>query len=258
MNMKMKILAVPPSKILNKAASIYELERYFGSDSVGSLIVALRQGAQADLFSFDITISAEYIDWAEAQRKASFPIDPNLLMGADLGYAMMTPYKLYDMSEKIKNGKPLSENEVRRAITELPNDIAERYLRFTIRDLDYKKVREVAKPQARHTNKDDEYDRLEYNGLVAKGARVTYLDEPIHLGFQHRQVVRAFLKRPDTFLTPDIFMEDPDIFSPNKDYADIRETLGKLIPAVHKRLQKAVGRQCIINEPNEGWRLKIE
>ena len=78
MNMKMKILAVPPSKILNKAASIYELERYFGSDSVGSLIVALRQGAQADIFNFDITISAEYIDWAEAHHKASFPIGPEL------------------------------------------------------------------------------------------------------------------------------------------------------------------------------------
>ena len=248
----MKLLAAPPTKIQNKALAKYELDRYFQANSVESLLVTLQHGKRLGLFNFDITISADYLDWAKAKHDLLNPT----AHGLDLGFTK--PHRLYDLSGKIQNGESLNEEEIRRVITELPHETLERYLRFCLREIDYEDLRDYIIPRPQRTNTEEDYGHLAYNGLEAKGAMITYAGIPIHMGFQHRQVVRAFLKRPDRLLAPDIFIEDPDIFNPNSDYPNVRETLGKLIPAVHKKLKAVIGKECIINEPNEGWRLKIE
>lgn len=252
MKMQMKLLAAPPTKIQNKTLSKYELDRYFQADSVESLIVTLQKGELVGLFNFDVYLSADYIDWVKDKHKLLNP--PTL--GADLGFAK--PYKLYDLSHKIQNGEALNEEEVRRIVAELPHGTAERYLRFRLRNIDYEELRNCLPTKKSGAHNDKYYERIEHNGLAVAGARVTYLGRPIHLGFQHRQVVRVFLQHPNAIVAPDIFTTDPDIFNPNKEYGDTRETLGKLIPAVHQKLQAVIGKKCIFNEPNEGWRLNIE
>lgn len=248
----MKILAVPPSKIQNRAVTKYELERYFHASSVESLIAVLRECELIRLFSFDILISTEYIDQEESKHRIVAPAE----FGVDLGYA--NPYKLYDLSNKIKNGNALNEIEIKRVIVELRQETLGKYLRFRLYNIDYQELRSHVRPKSRVINKDEDYEYITYNGLTARGARITYHGTPVHLAFQHRQVVRTFLKRPDTLLAPDIFMDDPDIFDPDKYYNNARDTLSKLIPAVHKKLREVIGKECVFNEPNEGWRLKIE
>ena len=256
MNMKMKILSVPPSKIVNRAVSRYELGRYFDIDSVGSLIVLLRQGSYEDLFSFDVTISADYIDWGEDLRKAKYPLDPELFLGTDLGYTQSkTPrYPLADMSKKIKNGVPLSESEITRVLTELPDDVLERYLRFTLRNFNQGRLRKLVRPVKEVAN---DYGDYRYNGLAIEGAVVTYQKNPVYMSPQQREVLRLFLERPGKLITRDAFRENGDIFG-KEDYTDVDETLGKLIPAVHKKLRQAIGKNCIFNTPREGWTLRIE
>ena len=252
MKMQIKLLAAPPTKIQNKTLSKYELDRYFQTDSVESLIVTLKKGEFAGLFNFDVYLSAEYLGWVKDKHKLLNP--PTF--GTDLGFAK--PYKLYDLSDKIQNGEPLSEADIARVVAELPQEIAERYLRFRLRNIDYEELRSSVTTKNSRAHKDEYSEHVKYKGLAVVGARVTYLGTPVHLSFQHRQVVRVFLQHPDAIVAPDIFISDPDIFNPNKDYDDARETLGKLIPAVHKKLKAVIGEKCIFNEPNEGWRLNIE
>lgn len=125
-------------------------------------------------------------------------------------------YRLNISEAKIINKTPLSETEIIDALSTLPYDMAEKYLRFKLINLNYKKLREIVKAKNTSAVKDEAYDRLEYNGLVAKGTRITYLGQPIYLGFQQRQVLRVFLDRPEQLISPDIFINNPDIFNPNK------------------------------------------
>src|SRR5665647_328974 len=100
------------------------------------------------------------------------------------------------------------------------------------------RLAQAARPKStKQTAEDDDYETLEYNGLIARGAVISYLGRPIYMGFQQRQVVRAFLKRPESILPPDVFTgdENPDIFASKREYRRGKKaTLGKLIPAVHK------------------------
>jgi hypothetical protein len=250
MEMNMKLLAVPPSKIQNKALPRYELGRYFDVGSAESLILALRQGQSSGYFTFDVTLSPEFF----VHQKDKY----DLMSGKTESFTPLAPLGMATYGMKSYSKNPLSNAEVRDIVRDFSNDDIEQYLRFTLRHIDYKKLRKAVRPKMKQVDKDEDYDTLSYNGLVAKGAEISYLRKPIYMSFQQRQVVRAFLKRPEKLLSPDMFIDDPDIFDPKKHYNDVRATLSKLIPEVHKKLQKAVVRQCIFNEPNEGWRLKIE
>lgn len=246
----MKLLTVPSKKVVNKYVSSRELEKYFGNDSFEALVVTLRQGWREDFFSFDITLDSEYIAWGEAKHKAQFPVD---FLGVDLGYAPRLPrYKFENLSSKIKNGEPLSDDEVQKVIGELPHDIAEKYLRFRLRNINYEELRKVVEPKASY----NDYDKVEYNGLAVQGTLVSYLDQTIPMSRKHREVVRFFVKNPDRLVFKDEFMEEPDIINVAK-LPRPYETLSKLIPAVHKELRPFIG-ECVFNEPEEGWRLTIE
>ncbi|HKU18006.1 MAG TPA: hypothetical protein VJP80_01920 [Candidatus Saccharimonadales bacterium] len=100
-------------------------------------------------------------------------------------------------------------------------------------------------------------ETLRYNGLVIKGTEVTYLGQPIYLGFQQLQVLRVFMKKPEVLRTKEVFKEDPDVFA-GDDYSDVDETLGKLVPALHAKLRKVIGKKCIYNVPKNGWLLRID
>lgn len=249
--MDIKLLSIPPKKIVNKYVSSRELERYFGNSSVEALVVLLRQGRSDGLFWFDITLDPEYIEWGEAKHKAQFTVD---FSGSSLGYVRPPRYKFEDLSSKIKASEPFSEDVVQKVITELPHDLAEKYLRFRLHDLDYEKLRENIVPKKRKANK--YYERLKYKGLVDDGAVTAYLDQPIYLSRQHRLVLRMFMERPEKLIYREAFIDNREILP--GEYSDVYKTLGKLIPAVRKELETVIHQKCILNTPTDGWILKIE
>lgn len=249
--MKLKLLSVPPSKIQNRVVSKYELERYFGTGSIDNLILALRQGKRDGYFNFEITVSPEYLAWEKDHQKLMLredvlrPIYPNFSLHV---------YRLYLPESKIKNKTPLSDEEIRGVIRELPQDMAEKYMRFKLRNIDYNKLREIVKPKERKASK--YYEKLEYNGLVDDGTATTYLGQPVYLSSQHRRVLRMFMGQPNKLIYRETFIDDPEILP--KEYDDVYKTLGKLIPAVHKELRTVIRQRCILSTPTEGWTLKIE
>jgi len=247
------MLITPPKKLVNKYVSSHELERYFGNSSVEALVVALRQGRLEGFFEFDITLDPGYIEWSEAKHKAQFPVD---FLGTDLGYARAPRYKFEGLSSKINNGESFSESEVQNVIGELPHDIAEKYLRFRLRNIDYDELRRVVRPLLRHNKTDDSHDKVEYNGLIVQGTLVSYLGKTISMPPKHREVIRFFVKNSDRLIFKDEFIEERDIIDATK-LTRPYETLSKLIPAVHKDLRPIIG-ECIYSVPGEGWRLKIE
>lgn len=250
--MKMELLAMPPSKIQNKAVSKHELVKYFGNGSISSLILALRQGRYDGYFNFDVTVDSEYLVEQENQRKVLLRIGGNY-QPHELGIMLPDTSGLGFLSTKISSNTPLTEQEITRAITESASGILDEYMRFTLRDVDYKKLRETVKPAKRRT----EFGDYKYKGLAISGANVTYQGRPIYMSFQQREVLRIFLEKPETLITRDVLREDGDIFGKSR-YSDVDVTLGKLIPAVHKKLQQVIGAKCIFNTPKEGWTFKIE
>ena len=255
MDMKMELMAVPPSKIQNKAISRYGLEKYFGAKSVEQLLLALRQARQANYFNFDVTIDPEYLVWREEHLR--------IVLRADGINQPTYPFNLWApdssglgwLSTKIRDNTPLTDQDIATAIHEAPSDIAERYLRFTLRDIDQKGLRKIIKQPKRRASG---YGDHEYNGLSIRGVEVAYQGKPIYMSPQQREVLRVFLAAPEALRTPDVFTSNVDIFNPKRHYNDANVTLGKLIPAVHKILWNAIGEPCIFNTAKEGWTLKIE
>ena len=254
MKMDIKLLTIPPKKIVNKYVSSRELKRYFGDSPVEALVVALRQGLSEGLFGFDITLDPDYIEWGEAWHKAQFPVD---FSGSDLGYVRSLRYKFEDLSYKIISGESLSENEIQRIIGELPRDITEKYLRFRLCSLDYDKLKKIVSPKKK-SHKKDTYVRIERDGLVIDGATVFYNDKLIDMGFQHRQVLRVLLEHYDHLVEHDTFINNRDIFSKEDYKKDLKERIGQIISEVHNKLRIAIGEDCISNTQSEGWTLKIK
>lgn len=243
----------------NKVVSTHELQRYFDVSSLDELILTLRQYARENYFSFEVTLSSEYLKWEDSHKKVLFltdilkPIDP-------FGSLQRSTYRLDFLYPKIKSKVALSDTDIIAVVKGLPSDMATQYLRFKLSNINRTKLREIiaAQPKEPHsTEKDEEYETLTYGRLAAMGAEITYMDKPVHMGFQQRQVVRVFLKKPEKLRTKDVFTTNRDIF-PQTSYPDVVKTLGKLVPEVHRILRKAVGEKCIFNTPKEGWSLKIE
>jgi hypothetical protein len=248
MNMKMNILAVLPSKIQNKAKTRFELQRYFGAKSIESLIIILQRGQSNGYFTFDVTLSPEYY----AQQRDKYDV----LSGKTDSY---TPTEFLGMAAyglRKETNKPLTKAEVREFISDSSSDMTEQYLLFTLRNIDYKKLGEIVRPKSKQTDKDEDYDRVEYRGLVAQGASITYLNSPIYMSFQHRQVVRLLLSRNGELCTKDMFTGNVDIFTRDH-YPDIFATLRKLIAEVRAELKMVTKNNCIKPVQKDGWYLDL-
>jgi hypothetical protein len=258
MEMQMKLFKVPYGQ-QNKDLSKRELDRYFNVISLEDLVFTLYQFATRGYFKYEVTLSSEYLDWEEAHTHAMLDTSP--LKPTDPFGALRQPkHHLAILGREVKTDVPLSAAEISEVIRVLPTDMAERYLRFKLINIDQKKLRDVVAAQSElihSADKDEDYTTLKYHGLVADGAEITYLGDPIQMGFQQRQLLRAFLERPEALLAPDVFTDNPEIFNPKKLYPKINQTLSKLISEVHRILQGAIGEECIFNTPSEGWSLRI-
>ena len=106
---------------------------------------------------------------------------------------------------------------------------------------------------------DEDPNEQSYKGLFAsRDGLIHYNDTVIPFTTQQRSVVRVFLKKPEELRSKEAFTDtEADIFS-RHNYPNANATLAKLISAVHTKLRSAVGKKCIFNTPNEGWRLTID
>ncbi|MFA5015490.1 MAG: hypothetical protein WC549_08125 [Actinomycetota bacterium] len=250
----MKMLGIPPKRLVNRYVSSRELERYFGSNSAEALVVSLRQGRQESLFRFSITLDPEYVDWGEAKYKAQFPVD---FHGANLGFVRVPRYKLESLSSKIAEGEALSEDEIQKVISELPHDIMEKFLRFKLSNLDYDALKDIM-PKNRPNRKKDTYTRIEREGLVIDETEVSYNGKPISLSFQYRQVLQVLLDHYGKLVAHDVFTNNRDIFPKEAYKKDLNVRIAQIISELNKKLKTIVGQSCIENTSSEGWTLKIQ
>ncbi len=254
MTMNMKMLIIPPKKLVNRYVSSQELARYFGNNSAEALVISLRQGRQDGLFRFSITLDPEYVDWGEAKHKAQFPVD---FHGADLGFVRVPRYKFENLSSKIIEGEALSEDEIQKVISELPHDIMEKFLRFKLSNLDYDALKDIT-PKNKPRRKKDTYTRIEREGLMIDETEVSYNGRPISLGFQHRQVLQVLLVHYGKLVAHDLFTNNRDIFPKDVYKKDLNVRIAQIISELNKKLATIVGQNCIENTSSEGWTLKIQ
>ncbi|MBW4061175.1 helix-turn-helix domain-containing protein [Candidatus Saccharibacteria bacterium] len=134
---------------------------------------------------------------------------------------------------------------------------------FAELEIKAKPVQQLVAAQARSVKPaiaalDDESEHEEYKGVaVDSDNRISYRGTPIPFTFQEQQVMFVFLDNPERLLTKDAFTNNPDVFT-REHYPDKDATLRKLIWAVHTKLKRVIGKDCIENVPREGWRLEIK
>lgn len=255
--MNMEITSVPYG-VKNKWLSKHDLDRYFTAGSLDELIFALREYARNGYLGFEVALSLDYFKWEKAHRDVVLNADA-LLPPEPFFVAQRSTHGLDSLRDKAEKGTPLTRFEVNDVIGKLPNDLAEKYLRFSLYNIDRDALQEIlaAAPNDKPGNKRKAYAALEYNRLMVKDAEVSYHGKLIHMGFQQQQVLRVFMKNPEQLRTKDEFLDDPDIFT-RGNYPDIDATLSKLIAATRAKLKKVVGQNCIYSKPNDGWILRIE
>lgn len=236
-------------RLENKTKSARELARYVGAKSPSELLLTLRRLSREGYLKFEVMLSGEYYEQDSAHTK--------LLLRADVlthpdpfGALQRDVYGLGVKSETV-----LSEKEILEVMGKLPIDVAERYLKLRLRSMDKEKLHGLIKSTG--ADKDEYADRVEYNGLVADGAEITYYGEPIEMGFQHRQAVRLLLKKQGGLCSKGDFTKNVDIFTGDS-YSDIDATLRNLLYELRKKLTAVIGKNCIKNTPSEGWYLKID
>lgn len=254
-----KLIRVPRG-LEKKTVPKYELAPFFNVISLEDLVFTLYQFEQNGYFKHQITLSHEYDDWEEARASALLDTSPLKPIDPFIATAMrQRKYRLAILDREIKTDTPLTAAEVSEVMRVLPTDLAERFLRFKLSGINQKNLREivVARPDAlRRGAKADNYYTFEHKGLFVSDTDASYKGKPIHLARKQRELLKAFVARPEVLLNIDDFTEMPEVFDPKKTYNHPHQTLSKLISETHKIVRQAVG-ECIFNKPDEGWYLKI-
>lgn len=242
-------------RLSNKIVSANELNRYFDTKSVDELLQKLRLLVRDGYLEFEVSLSAEYFDWQKAHHNVVLNSDINY--GADLGYGSLRKRDAYGLS--INSPKPLQDEDVAEVIQKLPTHLTNQYMRFKLWDIDSERLLRLITKREK-TNNDEYYDRVEYNGLVADGAEIRYRGETIKMSFRHRQVVRLLLNKQGGLCYRDEFTDRHAsiLKHPAAYYKNPNATLRKLIAEVHHELKVVIKKDCIENDPSEGWCLKLE
>lgn len=236
----------------NKWLTDRQLGRYFATNSPGDLLMELRRLRRKGVFQFEVMLSQGYYDREKSRRDVILRTD--VFKPVDV-LGRVFERDTYGIS--VESDTPLSENEIIKLFMYLPPDLAERYLRFKLTNINQNLFEQIIARHKTRGGDDDFYDRIEYRSLVADGSMISYNDEPIAMGFQHRQVVRILIEKQGKLCTKDEFTESPDVFT-GENYPDIDITLRKLVADVHRKLRSVVGKNCIKNVPSEGWLLELD
>jgi hypothetical protein len=128
-------LTASPLAIKDRFVPWAIIAQYFDAHSLHALVLALWRHRRSGYFAYDVTLSAEYIDWEDTRRSVVLrtdvlePIDP-------FGALKIGKYRLNHLYSKILNKTPFTDDEINEVIEKLPADMAERYLLFRITNID--------------------------------------------------------------------------------------------------------------------------
>ena len=239
-----------------KKLAWHKLALLLGEKSLYELIKKLRiYSREEDYFDYEVTLVSEYFDWTQARRDIQFrtdvfkPFDPIGLLQSD-------PCGL-----RVKADIPLSEKELNEVIEKLPLDIAERYLRFALVNINQDEfVRFVAGLMGKNnTDKDIFYKPVRYGGIEIDGSTISFNGKPFEMGYHHRQAMRVFVEKQGGSCDYDDFKDDDaEIFTKSlREYPNINHTIRGLIYDLRKELFDATGERLIENHKNGGWYLDI-
>lgn len=145
-----------------------------------------------------------------------------------------------------------------RSQSGLYKDDAQPYIDFRITDHRLRRSLELAAKSSEPISDDDPAEGEPYQGLLARRDGLIYYNEQeVPFSPQQREVMRVFLKRPEELRVKEAFTDaEASVFS-RENYRNIDVTLAKLIAATHATLKTAVGKECIFNTANQGWKLKL-
>jgi hypothetical protein len=248
----MKILAVPPSKVLNRFVSIQVLKPYFPAESVEELVLLLKELRRNGLISFDIRISHGYFEWQKKRADLKSSGDP--LDGLDFGaFVYRDEFGINRILAGVDTKKPLNEFVAIDVITALPSGVADKYIEFRIHLLDMVKLKQLTPLNT----KGKVFEDILYMGLKISNAQVSYNDRIISMPFQEREVLRMLMENPEALVFYDNFESRSDIVGKDVSTSS-RTAASKLVSRVRIKLQKIVRQKCIYNVPGEGWKLKID
>lgn len=135
---------------------------------------------------------------------------------------------------------------------------AQPYVDIAISDVDLLRSLELESKSSEPISEDEPKEKR-YNGLVSnRDGTISYQGKVIPFTTQQNDVMRVFLYRPEEIRFYDDFTDPYANIFGSKPLKDKKETLGKLISATRKKLDKAVGQYCITSNHNQGWTLKID
>lgn len=106
---------------------------------------------------------------------------------------------------------------------------------------------------------DEDPEEPRYNGLlIARDSAVSYNGAKLVLTRQEVDVLRVLMRRPEELMTYDDFTDPSSNVFTGRALPDVHTTLSKLVSATRKKLDSAVGQNCISNTAKQGWTLKIK
>lgn len=249
--MKLKLM---PESLEDKVLRKEDLDRYFSNTSIENLVLLLRSLRRSGCLNFEVTMDKQYLSLIKDRETLALRSD--VLIPINRGFNITNDtYGLGRLHTKFKNEEPLSESDIVLVAESLPEDIALKYLGFKLFNIDWEAYEEAVTENPIEEKLEDSYDRVEFNGLTVDGGQVSYRGREMQVSFQHRQVIRLLVSKQGGLCTRDDFLDDYWSIFNRQNYANIDATLRKLISAVRGELVHGTGKDLIVNEPNEGWKL---
>jgi len=139
----------------------------------------------------------------------------------------------------------------------LYKDDAQPYVDFKITNQELLRSLGLASKSSEPLDNEDPRE-YSYNGLLAcRDGSITYRGVKIPFTQQQTDVMRVLMRRPEELRTYEDFTDPHANIFGNKPLTDERVTLSKLVSATRKKLDNAVGQNCVTNTASQGWTLKI-
>lgn len=250
-------LKLPPKTIEGRLVCKVELDRYIASSSIANLVLQLREVRREGVLNFEIILDRSYL--SEINDRKSLALQAGVLRplaSFDLSYAY-DKYGLGGLHGKIRTGEPLSESDIAFIIAKLPENIAAELFRYKLFNIDWEAYEKLVDAYPSNSRPEDDYIRVEHEGLVVDGTSVSFKGRQVRTSVQHRETIRLFVESAGALCFYDDFFEHSRGIFARSDYANPRATLRHLISDIRADLRGLTGRDCIASVAGEGYRLVL-
>lgn len=237
--------------------SYTRLLSYFEAISLDDLLVTLYELTKNGYIEYSVKLSSGYLDWEEAHIKAVHDTTPLLPPPGIFGLKRRQFQLLTISDDDIMSSTPLTPKQLSELLRVFPSKMLERYLQFTVKPIDRKKISEIIAAHSTSNKvrqKIDNYYVDDCNELIVGVADVTYKGKVIVMRRQQRELLRLLVKNHGITASWEKIYDDSNIFRTGRRHPNPHATVDKLVNSLLVILRQAIG-ECIINNPSEGWRL---